>query len=116
MDDEPDVLSALRRTLQAEHDVVLACGGADALARLRGGERFDVVLCDLAMPDVSGTDVFASAAVISPALAERFVFMTAGAFTPEMQGFLATIENGNLQKPFEPAELRCAIDAAARRT
>ena len=54
----------------------------DALARITAGERFDVILCDLMMPHMTGMDLHAALAGAVPEQAERMIFMTGGAFTP----------------------------------
>jgi PAS domain S-box-containing protein len=57
VDDEVDLVSIMRDALQREgHVVVTATGGSDGIQKFRGG-KFDVVLTDLGMPDVSGWEV-----------------------------------------------------------
>jgi len=58
VDDEQDNLDVLREVLELEdQDVEVACGGPEALALLDRGERFDLVLCDVGMPEMSGWQV-----------------------------------------------------------
>ncbi|MVW59719.1 response regulator [Massilia sp. NEAU-DD11] len=61
LDDEPSVLSALRRTLRAAFppdDVVIEAFDEPEAAVLRGGEQdFDVVISDYRMPGLNGADV-----------------------------------------------------------
>jgi signal transduction histidine kinase len=58
IDDEADNLDVLREVLQLEgHDVEIARSGPEALARIDSGERFDLVLCDVGMPEMSGWQV-----------------------------------------------------------
>jgi signal transduction histidine kinase len=109
VDDDALVRVAVRRVLSSRHDVFEA-EAPDALARLRAGERFDVVLCDILMPVVTGMDLHRAVAEAAPDQAARFVFMTAGAFTPTARAFLATSGLRLLAKPFDPAELREAVD------
>src|SRR6185295_1309014 len=56
VDDEPMISSAVRRILGREHDVV-ATDAMGALKAIEGGRRFDVILCDVMMPDMSGVDL-----------------------------------------------------------
>ena len=56
VDDDPLVVKAMRRLLH-RHDVTTAPGGAEALAILEQRSDFDVILCDLMMPGVTGMDV-----------------------------------------------------------
>jgi CheY-like chemotaxis protein len=100
IDDEPAVGATVRRMLQRHHDVTVAHSGREALAILERGERFDVILCDLMMPEISGMDVHAQLVRRDPAHAGRMVFVTGGAFTASAQAFLDGIGNRKLAKPF----------------
>ena len=85
VDDEVVFANSLRRMLSREHDVTVANSGRAALELLRAGERFDVILCDLMMPEITGMDVHAQLLQLSPEQADRMIFMTGGAFTPAAQ-------------------------------
>lgn len=107
IDDEPLVLRALRRTLGREHDVVCEESARAALALVAGGEPFDLVLCDLMMPDLSGFALHAALCASRPDLAARTVFLSGGAFTAAARASLARVAKPCLEKPFEPDAL-CA--------
>jgi len=92
-----------------EYEVTLATSAADAFARLEAGETFDLILCDLIMPNVSGQEVHQRLTDTWPILAERVVFMTAGAFTPEASRFLTRTLGSVLTKPFDVQELRSLV-------
>jgi CheY-like chemotaxis protein len=106
LDDDPLVARALRRLLEPPHRVEELSGGRDALERLGAGARWDVVFCDLMMPDMTGMDWHAEVARAFPDLAPRVVFVTGGAFTEAARDFLRRVPNPRLEKPFEPAEVR----------
>jgi PAS domain S-box-containing protein len=107
VDDEPRIASRLAELLQ-DHDVAIATSGADAIARLADGS-FDAVFCDLMMANVKGTDVFEAVVRDQPRLQERFIFMTAGAFTPGARDLLDRVPNPRLDKPFTEAQVRHAL-------
>lgn len=109
IDDDTLVASALRRLLASRSEVVVTGSGREGLERLRGPERFDVVLCDLMMPELSGMDVYETVEQERPDLAGRFVFMTGGAFTERARAFLERVTNPRLEKPFDSAELRALV-------
>jgi CheY-like chemotaxis protein len=111
IDDEPMILSALERVLAAEHDIVALPSAKEALERLRSGERFELILCDVMMPEMTGMELHATLAQEAPALAERMVFLTGGAFTPAAREFLETSRRPWLDKPFEPGPLRARVHA-----
>ena len=71
-----------------------------------GGKRFDVILSDLMMPDMTGMDLHAVLTRAYPDQAGNMIFMTGGAFSPESEAFLAGVSNRTLEKPFKPAALR----------
>ena len=113
VDDEPLVSRALARLL-AGHEVVSVHHGREALARLEAGERFDAILCDLMMPDVSGMDLHAAVGALDPGLADRFIFITGGAFTDSAREFLARARNPQLQKPVDRTALETALRHVAQ--
>jgi PAS domain S-box-containing protein len=106
VDDEPLVSQAIRRALQREHEVMALTSAREAHARLTGGEHFDVILCDIMMPEMSGIDLYESLARFSPGLAARMVFLTGGAFTPRAREFLGQTKNPCVEKPFVPRDLQ----------
>jgi PAS domain S-box-containing protein len=111
VDDEPLVGRSLQRILSREHDVEIADRARGALDRIAGGERFDAVLCDLMMPDVSGMAFFDEIAILDPGLQERIVFVTGGAFTEAARDFLDRVANLRLEKPVDPTTLRETVRA-----
>jgi signal transduction histidine kinase len=109
IDDEPLIARILQRGL-SRHQVVVANQARDALARIQRGETFDVIFCDLMMPDVSGIDVHEYLTREHPAVAERVVFMTGGAFTSKAKSFLATVPNERIDKPFSLSQINKLVD------
>jgi PAS domain S-box-containing protein len=109
IDDEPALAAMIRRVLSRDCHVDLAVDAREGLALLAGSEPYDVILCDLMMPDMTGMDLFAEVARRHPGLERRFIFMTGGAFTPRATEFLAQVSNRRLEKPFETAVLKAAV-------
>jgi PAS domain S-box-containing protein len=102
VDDEVAIGRALRRILAVEHDVTLESDARIALERL-SRETFDVVFCDLMMPNMSGMDFFDELSRRAPDQATRIVFLTGGAFSPRSEEFLRESQNVCLAKPFSRA-------------
>jgi signal transduction histidine kinase/DNA-binding response OmpR family regulator len=111
IDDELPLLNAYRRFFGREYEVVLAEGGEQALAILSKRGDFNVIVCDLLMPKMSGMDVYRRAREIDPELDWAFVFVTGGVMQQEVQAFLRTVGNRVLEKPFDFAVLRDTIVA-----
>ncbi|MEY4510180.1 MAG: hypothetical protein RLZZ450_2302 [Pseudomonadota bacterium] len=114
VDDEPMITQVVRRTLTKEHDVFTLDNAEDAYARIDAGERFDVILCDLLMPQRSGMDFHGQLARSYPEQAQRMVFFTGGAFTPRAREFLESVHNHRLEKPIDGTELRALINSLVR--
>lgn len=114
VDDDANVTRALRRMLKG-YETIFARSGAEALELLRRDDGFDLVLCDLMMPDVTGADVYAALSAENPALASRLVLMTGGAFSGGLRDFITTFPGPVLEKPFAPEALRELIAKAAER-
>jgi CheY-like chemotaxis protein len=110
IDDEEIVARALQRILTG-HSVTLAGGGRQALDILAAGIRFDLIFCDLMMPDLTGMDVFDRLRSSNSPLTRRMVFMTGGTFTERGQRFRASVPNPFLEKPFEPATVRGVLQS-----
>src|SRR6266511_2476645 len=107
VDDEALVGRAVSRILSPQHDVVTRTSARAALDDVAGGGGgFDLVLCDLMMPDMNGMELHSRLREIAPALADRTVFLTGGAFTASAREFLARLPNARIEKPFEPDALR----------
>jgi signal transduction histidine kinase/ActR/RegA family two-component response regulator len=106
IDDDVAIGAAIRRTLGRRHDVITTTSGREGLDRVGGGERFDLILCDLMMPVLTGMEFFAELERVSAEQAERVVFLTGGAFTHSAREFLDRITNQRFEKPFDAARLR----------
>lgn len=108
VDDEPAILRALQRLLSA-HDVFRAQSGREAVERIEQIGPFDVVFCDVMMPELSGLDVYREVSERRPGQEQKIVFVTGGAFSEETSKFLDSIPNPKLSKPFEPGAVRALI-------
>jgi signal transduction histidine kinase/CheY-like chemotaxis protein len=114
LDDDRPVAAALALELEA-HDVVVAESGREALEILRHDQDFDVILCDLMMPEISGMDVYEALRLLSPTLQRRVVLMTGGAFTARARQFLASVDAVMIEKPFQPGQLHAVVHALDHR-
>jgi PAS domain S-box-containing protein len=114
IDDERLVGEAIARSLAEENDVEVATDAQQGLARIDTGARYDVILCDLMMPVMTGMDLYAEVVRRAPQLAGRIVFMTGGAFTPRARAFLESVVNPCLEKPLDMGKLRSLLAKAAR--
>jgi CheY-like chemotaxis protein len=107
IDDDALVARSLARLLSA-HEVTVLASAAEALERAAAGERWDVVLCDLMMPEMSGMELEERLGSAAPDLVSRIIYLTGGAFTERSRAFLAA-GRPHLEKPIEPAILRARV-------
>jgi len=106
IDDDALLVRAFARVLRKEHDVVGVTSGREALEHIATATAFDVILCDLMMPELSGMDVFRRVEQTDPAAARRFLFMTGGAFSPHAQEFVQEHHERTIEKPIRADALR----------
>ncbi len=110
VDDEPLVARGVARLLAGEYSAESTSSAKEALERLARGERFDLMLCDVMMPEMSGEAFFHQLAEVAPDQRERVVFITGGAFTPEARAFLESLPPGRcLLKPLAADVLRALV-------
>jgi signal transduction histidine kinase/CheY-like chemotaxis protein len=100
VDDEQASLRALERSLRG-HEVVCAGGGREALDLLARDTAFDLILCDLMMPELNGVDVAEALRRRTPRLEARLVLITAGAITERTRDFLTNSRLEVLPKPID---------------
>jgi PAS domain S-box-containing protein len=114
VDDEELVLRSVRRILSQEHDVLAMVSAEEALVLCAGGEKFDLILCDLMMPDMTGVDFHRELLLVDPEQADRIIFITGGAFTEKARAFLSETPKEHLEKPFYSANLRAIVQRYLR--
>ncbi|WP_437933201.1 hybrid sensor histidine kinase/response regulator [Sorangium sp. So ce341] len=109
VEDEASLARALSEQLGRVHQVALAPSADAAMGMLAGGQRFDVVLCDLRMPGMSGDVFYTRIRESDPALAQGFIFMTGVGFGADVERFLASSGRPLLEKPFSAEDALSAI-------
>lgn len=114
VDDEPILLDALLRALEGNYAVDRASGGHAALELLAAGNEYDLLVCDLMMPGMTGMDLFNALEARFPRSARRMAFMTGGAFTLPAQEFIGVAGRRVLEKPFTNDELFAFIAACLK--
>ena len=109
IDDEESIRRGLRRYFERRGWAVdEAADGAGAVAKLLRRDAsvpYDVVLCDLKMPGLSGMELVGRLEAESPAMARRLILSTGDVSAPDISGFLAGVTVPVLEKPFELATL-----------
>lgn len=114
VDDEPMIATAIRRALSLDHDVVTTETAIAALEHILGGDSFDIIVCDLMMPQMTGMDLYHELVERAPEQAARMVFLSGGAFTAAARAFLDDVPNQRLEKPFDTRQLLAMVSDRLR--
>jgi CheY-like chemotaxis protein len=115
LDDDQEILATYDALLRLEGHRVRTLDRAAEALRVLEEERFDVVLCDLVLPDLPGEEFFHRLRLRDPAQAARVVFATGDVVGERSRRFLEGLPNPVLSKPFQAADLARAIEEARRR-
>jgi len=115
VDDEPALCKTIQRILSHDHEVVAVMSARQALDMVISGDRFDAILSDLMMPEMTGMELYATLARSLPDQAGRMVFMTGGVFSVDGSAFLQHHAHPWIEKPFRPAVLREALQKVLQR-
>jgi CheY-like chemotaxis protein len=108
IDDESLAAKALGRMLR-DHRVEIADHAPTGM-KMAIENNYDVIFCDLMMPEMSGMAVYASVLRENPSAAERMVFITGGTFTEEARAFAAHHAAHCLFKPFDSSLVKGTIE------
>jgi signal transduction histidine kinase len=114
IDDELVLARALGRAIEREHDVAIESSGETALRQIVAGSRFDLILCDLMMPQMTGMELYDHLVREVPEQAARMVFLTGGAFTPSARKFLDDVSNQRIEKPFDSQQVLAIVNERVR--
>jgi CheY-like chemotaxis protein len=114
VEDDRMVADVIRRFINREHDVRMVGHAQEALQLVTREPCFDVILCDLMMPQMTGQELFEALSKVQPEQAERMVFMTGGPFTPGARRFLGSVRNHRIEKPFDLQALRRLLNELVR--
>jgi len=114
VDDEPEVLHLVTRILSAEGTVMIeARTGAEALAVARQ-TRLDLVILDIKLPDMSGTEVLRRIRSIDPGV--PVIMVTSNGSVETVRTSMEFGAFDYLTKPFDNREVkRVAREALAWR-
>ncbi|MEO6951170.1 MAG: response regulator [Polyangia bacterium] len=105
VDDDQGILNALRRMLRLHYQVTIMLDAQDALASLRSGAPYELVLTDMMMPGLTGKQLYDEATAARRELVDRFFFLSGGAYGSELHDFLRRFPDRCIDKPFDQATL-----------
>jgi len=114
IDDEEDLCEAMQEALACYHEVVTTTDARHALELLATGQRFDVILCDTRMPEMTGMDFHTRLRTENPAQASRVVMMSGG-FTRRSGDPPIVLSRPLLEKPFAIEQVLSLMREAMQR-
>ena len=104
VEDNQAVRRMMAVTLEREgYQVETAANGDEALALVRGGRPYDMLITDLVMPGMSGRDVADAVSRLSPTT--EIVFVSGYVDDPASSASFVNF----LQKPFTPSALAAKV-------
>jgi len=88
------------------------CNAAGQALELIKETDFDLILSDYRMPNINGEQFYREVLKMKPDLASRIIFLSGDVVNQETQAFLQSTGNPKLDKPFNLAAVREAIELA----
>ncbi|MDY7228203.1 response regulator [Hyalangium rubrum] len=115
IDDEVPVARAIKRLLGEQCEVTALARAQEALRLITSGRRFDAILCDMLMPEMSGPQFHEALGQLDPEQAQRITFMSGGAFSEEARSFLDRTQASCIEKPIDMQRLAHLLDSVPRK-
>jgi len=116
IDDEPMVRRTLSQQLyRSGLETTIASDGLEALQILENDTRFDVILCDMMMPELDGCGFYAILREKHPALTQRVLFYSGATLPEHLHAFQLTVDRPVLRKPLSRLKLLNAVQELMRR-
>jgi PAS domain S-box-containing protein len=112
VDDEAGIANGVAHLLRRNgHEVDTAANGRLALHKLQ--ERaYDLILCDLRMPELDGPGFYRVLEQSNPAMLQRIIFLTGDTLGAETKAFLEKTNAPRLNKPFTATTIRHIVHQA----
>lgn len=113
VEDDPDVLDLVCRTLRSAGHTVDGASGAEEALRLAHAGAHDLLIVDLMLPDADGVILQGRLNQVDPGLKDRTIFMTGFTSREPVVAYLKSLSAHFIQKPFGPAELLDAVNGVS---
>jgi PAS domain S-box-containing protein len=109
VDDEVQVAHTMERLLRRDYDITVALCGNEAIEHIMNGARFDAIISDVMMPNMTGVELTEQLQQLAPDQARRLIFLSGGAFTAQTRDRLDELGAPQLEKPVSAKELRAHV-------
>jgi len=109
LEDSEDLKSLIKRFLESNsYSVEAVSHGAEGLRSIMR-EEFDIIICDMQMPRLSGDRFYFAVKKAMPHLCQRFIFITGYTCSTKINDFIKQVNGTMLPKPFLLDELYGAV-------
>lgn len=108
LDDRQDFRDAIAEYLLIDYAVIAVANGAEGLRKIMK-DPFDLIICDMLMPQVGGEMFYWAVSRVRPAACQRFIFFTGHRNDPKIESFFNRISATVLIKPFPLGALSAAM-------
>jgi DNA-binding response OmpR family regulator len=116
LEDEGDLTAMLKEYLEAQNLRVTTVGnGVDGLKQIMA-QDFDIIICDMLMPNLPGDMFYVAVQKVKPHLCRRFIFMTGHKGDRKIDEFIRKVHGVMMWKPFRPDELLDTIKYVLKRS
>ena len=110
VDDEPLILQLVRQVLTREgYEVETVDNATEALERIKS-QRYSLILLDIKMPGMSGTELYRRIQRMARPMARRVLFITGDVIGADTVAFLARTKAPHITKPFDGAQLKRKVN------
>jgi CheY-like chemotaxis protein len=116
VDDEPSFTRAVAALLRRNGHTVDTAGHGELALALLQGRRYDILLCDLLMPNLNGPTFYGILQSQYPSLCQRVIFLTGDSMRVESMAFLEECGQAWLAKPCRIAAIRSTMEQVLRAT
>ena len=110
VEDEPDTLEMLTAHLQAQGFETISCESASAALEASHSNRFDILISDIAMPEMDGLQLISTMRGRNELQSMPAIALTGYASQKDVEAALAAGFDLHLSKPIDPEELTAAIE------
>ena len=110
VDDEDGIRELMLKVLAKDGRTVEGTSDGEEALRLIAQRRYNCIIMDLKMPNLSGPHLYQRLAETDPRLAERVIFLTDDAGGCGTKEFLDSTAAAVMNKPFNLVELRKQIE------
>lgn len=109
VDDEAPVAELIARLLRDEGWTVEVCRDGALALELITHNTYDLIICDVRMPGMSGNELFAELKQRAPHLARRVLFISGDTASRSTRDFLERSGVHYIEKPFEASEFLATV-------